>query len=141
MTLHDQFPIRGFFFFLDNDKTLSPVNCDIAFISILTYYSDKNQIIVRKNISETRDGSLYLWSNETRRCLIKGSIKSARILEQVNMTFTVSGRKSRLCTGIKFCLNLTLIMVIMVITENGNILLGLHFTSFVSYSFKSDCIW
>lgn len=58
----------------------------------------KGQVFVAKNISETRDGSLYLRSNETGRCLITGSIESARILEQVNMTFTVRDRKSSLCT-------------------------------------------
>ncbi|XP_052720235.1 uncharacterized protein LOC128191910 [Crassostrea angulata] len=61
-------------------------------------FNYENQIIVRKNISEIRYGSLYLRSNETGRCLIRGSIESARILEQVNMRINVSDRKSRHCT-------------------------------------------
>lgn len=69
-----------------------------SYLNISTSCNDKNQIIVRKTIFETRNGSLYLRSNETGRCLIRGSIESARILEQVNMRFSVSGRKSRLCT-------------------------------------------
>uniref|UniRef100_K1R2B6 Uncharacterized protein n=1 Tax=Magallana gigas TaxID=29159 RepID=K1R2B6_MAGGI len=78
------------------------INCqpdEIIFVKEQSInFLDKNQIIVRKNISEIRYGSLYLRSNETGRCLIRGSIESARILEQVNMTVNVSDRKSRLCT-------------------------------------------
>lgn len=60
----------------------------------------KSQVSVGKNITETRDGSLYLTSLESGRCLIRGSIESARILEQVNIRFTVSDGKSRLCTEV-----------------------------------------
>lgn len=60
----------------------------------------KSQVSVGKNITETRDGSLYLTSLESGRCLIRGSIESARILEQSNIRFTVSDGKSRLCTEV-----------------------------------------
>lgn len=69
------------------------------FIIILWIHVAKGQVLVGKNITETRDGSLYVASIESGQCLIRGSIESARILEQVNMTFTVWDRKSRLCTG------------------------------------------
>lgn len=67
---------------------------------IFECFLSKGQVLVGKNITETRDGSLYVASIESGQCLIRGSIESARILEQVNMTFTVRDRKSRLCTEV-----------------------------------------
>lgn len=63
-------------------------------------FPSKDQVFVGENIFETRNGSLYLTKNESGQCLFSGSIKSARILEQTDISFTVSDRKSPLCTEI-----------------------------------------
>ena len=59
-----------------------------------------------------RDGSLYLTSRTSGHCLLKGEVRSARILERANIKLIVKQKDTLLCTG--NCMFLLLLLLRMI---------------------------
>lgn len=65
----------------------------------ISCFSAGNQIRFGKNLTVFRGGSLYLTSRTSGHCLLKGEVRSARILERANIELIVKQKDTLLCTG------------------------------------------
>ena len=78
----------------------------------ISCFSAGNQIRFGKNLTLFRGGSLYLTSRTSGHCLLKGEVRSARILERANIELIVTQKDTLLCTGNRMFLLLLLLRTI-----------------------------